>query len=190
MNKEKEYYNYLLKILSLTKSSEVLDDYSTYKKINKEIEKLSMEELNYFENVNFNKVNFFYKDYIPSNNLRILILIRKNDEYLFYKENNKYYSLNILNELYLSIEESIKKIEEKINSKILDLKYLGIYLNIPLDNKNNLLSSPEQVLIFQGKIDTINDSLIYSKEIFELSDQINKDTFVEIISKINKEEEK
>lgn len=187
MNKEKEYYNYLLRILALVKTAQVLKDEDSYLDIIRKIEELSMEELNYFENVNFNKINYFYKDYIPGNNLRILILIKsKNNEYLFYKNNDKICSLNVLNKLYFSLEDSLNELEEKINAKFLDLKFIDIYLNKPLEKGNDLLSSPEQVLIFEGKIDKINNNLIYLKEINKLDDEINKETFLDILSKINK----
>ena len=82
MNEKKnlELYNFLLKELSLIQLYKLEEDVSKKENLIIKLEEELMNELNYFENVNFSRINFFYKDYYPSPGLRIVLLFKDDEE--------------------------------------------------------------------------------------------------------------
>lgn len=195
MNKEvKSYslYSYLIKISSLLKVAKILNKEET---IN-EIEKLVEEMLNFYENVNFDKPNFFYKDYIPTPSTRIVLLIKKEDDLLFIKEDESYKTLNFLSSLDKSIDIDIKTYLNKLNLNLIDYELKMIKFREPLTNKNNNYSNYENLLIFEVKIDKIIDSeklsFLFINSLKELSkkDELNINELNEILKELKDNKDK
>lgn len=183
--KEIELYNFLIKLSSLTKIYRLSENKD---KINEEIEKEVMEMLNYFENCNFARPNFFYKDNIPTPSIRIVLLPKYEDKYLFIKEKNEIKVINYLLPLDKDINESIKEKLKELNiENDIDFKLKLLKFRKPLENNNIYYSSYEYLLTFTLKIDKIidGDNLIYldiNKDKFNLSKEINNLDLKEIIN--------
>lgn len=160
MNEKKnlELYNFLLKELSLIQLYKIEENDSKKSELIKKLEEELMNELNYFENVNFSRINFFYKDYYPSPALRIVLLINDNNDnyYLFKKENGEYEVINSLIDINYKIEDKILEIfKEKSLKNEKEIKLIALKYRECLKNKNTFYSMPEYLLIFKVKIDKI-----------------------------------
>ena len=195
MNQEKkkiEIYSYLIRILSLTRvysltdkeKDDVIDD----------IEKVTMEALNYFENVNFNRPNYFFRDYYPSPQIRILLLLINEDKYLFKKDDKS--NLEILNFL-LPLEEEIREsINKYLSSLSLELKYedlefKGMKFRKVLEKSNDFPLN-EYVIIFKSdkKLSSLDENRLIYEDVNlneEKLKNIKKEELTEFIILSNKD---
>ena len=160
MNEKKnlELYNFLIKELSIIQLYKIEENNTKKDELIKKLEKELMNELNYFENVNFSRINFFHKDYYPSPALRIVMLLSDDETnyFLFKNEKNQFEVVNSLIDINYKIEEKINEIlkendlKSKNKPKLVAIKYREC-----LKNKNTFYSLPEYLLIFKLKIDKI-----------------------------------
>ena len=195
MNQEKkkiEIYSYLIRILSLTRVYSLTDKEKD--DVINDIEKVTMEALNYFENVNFNRPNYFFRDYYPSPQIRILLLLKNEEKYLF-KEDDKS-NFEILNFLLPLEEEISESINKYLSSLSLDLKYedlefKGMKFRKVLEKSNDFPLN-EYVIIFKSdkKLSSLDkDKLIY--EDVNLNEEklknIKKEELTEFIILSNKD---
>ena len=195
MNQEKkkiEIYSYLIRILSLTRVYSLTDKEKD--DVINDIEKVTMEALNYFENVNFNRPNYFFRDYYPSPQIRILLLLKNEEKYLF-KEDDKS-NFEILNFLLPLEEEISESINKYLSSLSLDLKYedlefKGMKFRKVLEKSNDFPLN-EYVIIFKSdkKLSSLDkDKLIY--EDVDLNEEklknIKKEELTEFIILSNKD---
>lgn len=195
MNQEKkkiEIYSYLIRILSLTRVYSLTDKEKD--DVINDIEKVTMEALNYFENVNFNRPNYFFRDYYPSPQIRILLLLKNEDKYLFKKDDKS--NLEILNFLLPLEEEISESINKYLSSLSLDLKYedlefKGMKFRKVLEKSNDFPLN-EYVIIFKSdkKLSSLDkDKLIY--EDVNLNEEklknIKKEELTEFIILSNKD---
>lgn len=195
MNQEKkkiEIYSYLIRILSLTRvysltdkeKDDVIDD----------IEKVTMEALNYFENVNFNRPNYFFRDYYPSPQIRILLLLKNEDKYLFKKDDKS--NLEILNFLLPLEEEISESINKYLSSLSLDLKYedlefKGMKFRKVLEKSNDFPLN-EYVIIFKSdkKLSSLDENRLIYEDVNlneEKLKNIKKEELTEFIILSNKD---
>ncbi len=195
MNQEKkkiEIYSYLIRILALTRVYSLTDKEKD--DVINDIEKVTMEALNYFENVNFNRPNYFFRDYYPSPQIRILLLLINEDKYLFKKDDKS--NLEILNFLLHLEEEISESINKYLSSLSLDLKYedlefKGMKFRKVLEKSNDFPLN-EYVIIFKSdkKLSSLDkDKLIY--EDVNLNEEklknIKKEELTEFIILSNKD---
>lgn len=195
MNQEKkkiEIYSYLIRILSLTRvysltdkeKDDVIDD----------IEKVTMEALNYFENVNFNRPNYFFRDYYPSPQIRILLLLINEDKYLFKKDDKS--NLEILNFLLPLEEEISESINKYLSSLSLELKYedlefKGMKFRKVLEKSNDFPLN-EYVIIFKSdkKLSSLDENRLIYEDVNlneEKLKNIKKEELTEFIILSNKD---
>lgn len=195
MNQEKkkiEIYSYLIRILALTRVYSLTDKEKD--DVINDIEKVTMEALNYFENVNFNRPNYFFRDYYPSPQIRILLLLKNEDKYLFKKDDKS--NLEILNFLLHLEEEISESINKYLSSLSLDLKYedlefKGMKFRKVLEKSNDFPLN-EYVIIFKSdkKLSSLDkDKLTY--EDVNLNEEklknIKKEELTEFIILSNKD---
>lgn len=190
MNQEKkklEIYSYLIKILSLTRVYSLSKEDKD--KIINDIEKVTMEALNYFENVNFDRPNYFFKDYYPSPQIRVLLLINNEDKYLFKKDDKS--NLEITNFL-LPLDEEISDAINKylsllnLNLKFEDFNLKGMKFRKVLE-KSDQFPLNEYVLIFKfnKNLDSFNENELVLESISNLYQKlkvIKKEELIEFIN--------
>ena len=190
MNQEKkklQIYSYLIKILSLTRVYSLSKEDKD--KIINDIEKVTMEALNYFENVNFDRPNYFFKDYYPSPQIRVLLLINNEDKYLFKKDDKS--NLEITNFL-LPLDEEISDAVNKylsllnLNLKFEDFNFKGMKFRKVLE-KSDQFPLNEYVLIlkFNKNLDSFNENELVLESISNLYQKlkvIKKEELIEFIN--------
>ena len=81
-----EFYNYLISMLSTIQLYKISNNEEDKNELIDKLEKESMETLNNFSNFNFNRINYFYKDYRPSQLIRFLLLIKDREGNLLFKK--------------------------------------------------------------------------------------------------------
>lgn len=190
MNQEKkklQIYSYLIKILSLTRVYSLSKEDKD--KIINDIEKVTMEALNYFENVNFDRPNYFFKDYYPSPQIRVLLLINNEDKYLFKKDDKS--NLEITNFL-LPLDEEISDAVNKylsllnLNLKFEDFNFKGMKFRKVLE-KSDQFPLNEYALIFKfnKNLDSFNENELVLESISNLNQKlkvIKKEELIEFIN--------
>ena len=195
MNQEKkkiEIYSYLIRILSLTRVYSLTDKEKD--EVINDIEKVTMEALNYFENVNFNRPNYFFRDYYPSPQIRILLLLKNEDKYLFKKDDKS--NLEILNFLLPLEEEISESINKYLSSLSLDLKYedlefKGMKFRKVLEKSNDFPLN-EYVIIFKSdkKLSSLDENRLIYEDVNlneEKLKNIKKEELTEFIILSNKD---
>lgn len=198
MNEKKnlELYNFLLKELSLIQLYKLEEDVSKKENLIIKLEEELMNELNYFENVNFSRINFFYKDYYPSPAIRIVLLFKDDEEnYLLFKnDKNEFEIINSLidinHKIYAKINEILKEKDIHLLKKP---KLIMMKRRECLTNGNTFYSLPEYLLIFESKIDKIKNERfkeLKKEEILNLDKstfkgEINTLDLIEIIQSID-----
>ena len=195
MNQEKkkiEIYSYLIRILSLTRVYSLTDKEKD--EVINDIEKVTMEALNYFENVNFNRPNYFFRDYYPSPQIRILLLLINEDKYLFKKDDKS--NLEILNFLLPLEEEISESINKYLSSLSLDLKYedlefKGMKFRKVLEKSNDFPLN-EYVIIFKSdkKLSSLDENRLIYEDVNlneEKLKNIKKEELTEFIILSNKD---
>lgn len=198
MNEKKnlELYNFLLKELSLIQLYKLEEDVSKKENLIIKLEEELMNELNYFENVNFSRINFFYKDYYPSPVLRIVLLFKDDEEnYLLFKnDKNEFEIINSLVDINHKINVKINEIlKEKDIHLLKKPKLIMMKHRECLTNGNTFYSLPEYLLIFESKIDKIKNERfkeLKKEEILNLDKstfkgEINTLDLIEIIQSID-----
>lgn len=195
MNQEKkkiEIYSYLIRILSLTRVYSLTDKEKD--DVINDIEKVTMEALNYFENVNFNRPNYFFRDYYPSPQIRILLLLKNEEKYLF-KEDDKS-NFEILNFLLPLEEEISESINKYLSSLSLELKYedlgfKGMKFRKVLEKSNDFPLN-EYVIIFKSdkKLSSLDENRLIYEDVNlneEKLKNIKKEELTEFIILSNKD---
>lgn len=198
MNEKKnlELYNFLLKELSLIQLYKLEEDISKKENLIIKLEEELMNELNYFENVNFSRINFFYKDYYPSPAIRIVLLFKDDEEnYLLFKnDKNEFEIINSLIDINYKINDKINEIlKEKVIHLLEKPKLIMMKRRECLTNGNTFYSLPEYLLIFESKIDKIKNERFkeFKKEEIlnldksTLKGEINTLDLIEIIQSID-----
>ena len=198
MNEKKnlELYNFLLKELSLIQLYKLEEDVSKKENLIIKLEEELMNELNYFENVNFSRINFFYKDYYPSPAIRIVLLFKDDEEnYLLFKnDKNEFEIINSLIDINHKINAKINEIlKEKDIHLLKKPKLIMMKRRECLTNGNRFYSLPEYLLIFESKIDKIKNERfkeLKKEEILNLDKstfkgEINTLDLIEIIQSID-----
>ena len=198
MNEKKnlELYNFLLKELSLIQLYKLEEDVSKKENLIIKLEEELMNELNYFENVNFSRINFFYKDYYPSPAIRIVLLFKDDEEnYLLFKnDKNEFEIINSLIDINHKINAKINEIlKEKDIHLLKKPKLIMMKHRECLTNGNTFYSLPEYLLIFENKIDKIKNERfkeLKKEEILNLDKstfkgEINTLDLIEIIQSID-----
>lgn len=198
MNEKKnlELYNFLLKELSLIQLYKLEEDVSKKENLIIKLEEELMNELNYFENVNFSRINFFYKDYYPSPAIRIVLLFKDDEEnYLLFKnDKNEFEIINSLIDINHKINAKINEIlKEKDIHLLKKPKLIMMKRRECLTNGNTFYSLPEYLLIFESKIDKIKNERfkeLKKEEILNLDKstfkgEINTLDLIEIIQSID-----
>ena len=195
MNQEKkkiEIYSYLIRILSLTRVYSLTDKEKD--DVINDIEKVTMEALNYFENVNFNRPNYFFRDYYPSPQIRILLLFKNEDKYLFKKDDKS--NFEILNFLLPLEEEISESINKYLSSLSLDLKYedlefKGMKFRKVLEKSNDFPLN-EYVIVFKSdkKLSSLDENRLIYEDVNlneEKLKNIKKEELTEFIILSNKD---
>ena len=150
----KEIYDYILKIQSIAKIGLVYskDPYAitNYNEINK----LSMEFLEKFLEVKFDRPNYFQRDVYPTPNVsvRTIIFNKTRDKILLVKEANSHtYSMpGGWADLYDSPSKTaINESRQEAGAEIDVVRLVGILDRTPF--KANV-SIPEYVVVFEGKL--------------------------------------
>lgn len=154
----KELYDYLIKVQSICKIGLLYskDPYAitNYKGINR----LTLNLLEDFINVKFNRPNYFHRDIYPTPNLsvRTVIFNKERTKVLMVREVKDHtYSLpGGWCDLYDSPSEAAKKECLQEAGATVNITHLvGIIDRIPnKEYKNNLNDVPEYILVFEGVI--------------------------------------
>ena len=151
-NKFQEFYDYLIKMLSISKIGLT---YSTdpYAIENyQEIQDITMKMLEDFVSVNFNRPNYFERNIYPTPNISVRTIIRNDkDEILFVREakDNTYSLPGGWCDLYDSPSEAAKKeVSQEAGLEIKITRLVGILNKMSIDKTKG---TPEYVLVFEGK---------------------------------------
>lgn len=152
-NKQKHIYDYLLKVLSISKIGLLYstDPYAieNYKKIRE----LSLDMLENIQDVDLEGNPFFKRDIYPTPNISVRTCIfNENDEVLLVKEKSDGgYSLpGGWCDLYDSPTEAAKReCKEEAGAEVEITNLIGILNRTPFKNKTSV---PEYVIIFRGKL--------------------------------------
>ncbi len=202
MNEKKnlELYNFLIKELSLIQLYKIEEEVSKKEELIEKLEKELMDELNFFENVNFSRINYFYKDYYPGANLRVVLILKDGEDKLFLLKNsgNCYKILNSLVDINSSIPMIINELKARYKIESKEKEYLkSIIYREPLRNNNIYYPIPENLLIFTLKVDKIssgefikvNKKDLMNSDKYLLNKEINNLDFDEILSVIDDKNE-
>ena len=151
-NKFQEFYDYLIKMLSISKIGLT---YSTdpYAIENyQEIQDITMKMLEDFVSVNFNRPNYFERNIYPTPNISVRTIIRNDkDEILFVREakDNTYSLPGGWCDLYDSPSEAAKKeVSQEAGLEIKITRLVGILNKMSIDK---IKGTPEYVVVFEGK---------------------------------------
>ena len=151
---EKQIYDYILKIQSIAKIGLVhsKDPYAitNYHEINK----LSMELLENFLEVKFDRPNYFQRDIYPTPNVsvRTVIFNKERNKVLMVRETvDSGYSLpGGWADLYDSPSETaINECYQEAGANVEIIRFVGVMNRTPFKSKTSI---PEYVLIFEAKI--------------------------------------
>ncbi len=163
MNKEQKYqyfYEYLLKIQSIAKIGKLFSTDPYALKNYDEIERLTMDELNRFTNLNFDRPNYFSRDVYPTPNVSVRCVVMQDNKILLVREiKEQAYSLpGGWCDLYETPVESAKReCLEEAGVKIKDVELLGLFSRMPNDEKEaakNVNCVPEYQITFKAKVDS------------------------------------
>lgn len=201
------YYNSLIKVLSLTRLYYMFNKCDVVEKDNiiNEIEKVMMETLNHFENVNFNRPNYFYKEskLTPIPHLLFILKSSETDNYLFIKnDKGELDTLNYYPSLFNDLNEEKEEIvvhKLKIDKEYLPLIRLKTISFIkPIEDDNLNIPLPEYLLIFKGELPQkdIQEILSNNSELVlvDINDEklksldkkpINLNSFKKVIDEVN-----
>ena len=159
-NKYQEFYNYIIKMLSIAKIGKVfstdpyaLDNYN-------QIEKISMKMLEDFEHLKFNRQNYFQRNIYPTPNISVRIAIfNKNKEILMVREvlDHGYSLPGGWCDLYDSPMEAIQnECMQEAGVKVKNVKFIGLFNRTPLKQVINEIERktvPEYLLLVKAEID-------------------------------------
>jgi len=163
---DKEFYDYLLKIQAIAKTGLVYskDPYAitNYKEIND----LSKDMLEHFENVKFDRPNFFSKNVYPTPNISVRTVIFNEDKskVLFVREvATKTYSLpGGWADLYESASETAKKeCLQEAGAEVEIVRLVGLTNRTPFKNPTYI---PDYVAIFEAKLLKLNKEHEYETD--------------------------
>lgn len=202
MNKEQKYqyfYEYLLKIQSIAKIGKLFSKDPYALKNYDEIERLTMDELNRFANLNFDRPNYFSRDVYPTPNVSVRCVILKNDEVLLVKEiKEQAYSLpGGWCDLYETPLEAIEReCIEEAGVKLENIELIGLYSRMPSDEKEgakNINCVPEYQLTFKANVkeyvrkeDLETDDVKFFKisSLPKLSNKVSEETWNKIFENL------
>ena len=159
-NKYQEFYNYIIKMLSIAKIGKVfstdpyaLDNYN-------QIEKISMKMLEDFEHLKFDRKNYFQRNIYPTPNISVRIAIfNKNKEILMVREvlDHGYSLPGGWCDLYDSPMEAIQnECMQEAGVKVKNVKFIGLFNRTPLKQVINEIERktvPEYLLLVKAEID-------------------------------------
>ena len=160
--KNKEFYDFLIKVQAIAKTGLVystdpyaLDNY-------KEVNELTKKMLEKFQDVKFNRNNYFTKEVYPTPNISVRTVVFNNKgEVLMVKEKvDGGYSLpGGWCDLYESSSETAKKeVMQEAGAKIKDLALIGFLHQIPFKHH---VSVPCFVVVYKAKFVAINKKHCY-----------------------------
>jgi len=187
-NKQKlEFYNYLLKVSSLLRINSLFPEENS----NKEIEELTMEILNNFENVNFNRPNYFYKEkhITPSNHF--VLIVESDQKYLFIKNENNIEIPNGYFELFTSFKDNLIEYFKRIGSELINFELKGIKFIDTFREKNenidNLTPVPEYLYIVKAEVKGVDNMCFLEKNEIKDTKLYTKEEILNFIEISNKE---
>ena len=190
--KYQEFYNYIIKVLSISKIGMIyssdpyaLDNY-------KQIHDLSIQMLENFEHVKFDSHEFFRRNIYPTPNVSIRVAIfNENEEILMVRETSDHgYALpGGWCDLYDSpIESAQNECLEEAGVKIKNIKFIGIFNRTPfkqIPNEVERKTVPEYLILVKADLDQT-----YDKHDYETDDVrfFSLDKLPKFSSKISDEE--
>ena len=151
-NKYQNFYDYLIKMLSIakigltySKDPYAIDNY-------KEVNDATMKMLEDFMNINFSRPSYFERDIYPTPNISVRTIIRnKNNEVLFVRESkDNCYSLpGGWCDLYDSPSEAARKeVSQEAGLEVKITRLVGVLSKMSVDETKG---TPEYVLVFEGE---------------------------------------
>lgn len=160
MDNSQEFYNYIVKMLSISKIGQVFstDPYalSNYK----QIEDLSMNMLEKFEHVKFDRHNYFQRNIYPTPNVSLRVaLFNKNGEILLVREviDNGYSMPGGWCDLYDSpLETAQNECMQEAGVRIKNVSFLGIFNRTPFKQiigAAERKTVPEYLILLKAEVD-------------------------------------
>ena len=160
LDKYSEFYNYIIKMLSIAKIGLVfstdpyaLDNY-------KQIEEISMKMLENFEHVKFNRHNYFQRNIYPTPNLSVRCAIfNKKNEILMVREtiDHGYSMPGGWCDLYDSPREAIEnECMQEAGVRVKNIKFIGLFNLTPFKQVRDTIERktvPEYLLLVKAEID-------------------------------------
>lgn len=204
-NKYQEFYNYIIKVLSIAKIGLIYSK-DPYAITNYEqIQSISLKMLEDFENIKFDKQNYFMRNVYPtpSVSLRVAIFNKKN-ELLFVREvvDGGYSLPGGWCDLYDSPLDTAKnECIQEAGLRIKDIKLIGIFNRTPfkqINNKFERATVPEYLILVKAKPDgslleheyETDDVRYFGKDNLpeKFSSKISKDEWLKLIDCAYKDE--
>lgn len=159
-NQYQEFYNYIIKMLSIAKIGLVFstDPYaiSNYE----QIEKLSMEMLENFEHVKFDRHNYFQRNIYPTPNVSLRVAIfNKDNDLLFVREviDGGYSLPGGWCDLYDSpLDTARNECMQEAGVKIKNIEFKGIFNRTPFKQnpqKYERATVPEYLILLKAEVD-------------------------------------
>ena len=193
-----EFYNYIIKVLSISKIGLVFskDPYalSNYE----QIEKLSLEMLENFEHVKFDRHNYFQRNIYPTPNVSLRVAVfNKEKEILFVREviDHGYSLPGGWCDLYDSpMDTARNECMQGAGIKIKNVSFCGIFNRTPFKQgieKFERATVPEYLILLKAEIDgkfneheyETDDVKFFKKDQLpeKFSNKITKDEWLKII---------
>ncbi len=158
-NKYQEFYNYIIKMLSIAKIGLVFskDEYALTNY--KQIEDLSIKMLENFEHLKFDRHNYFQRNIYPTPNISVRVAIfNKNGEILLVREviDHGYSLPGGWCDLYDSPRESIEnECMQEAGVLVKDIEFLGLFNRTPFKQEVGAMERktvPEYLLLVKAKL--------------------------------------
>ncbi len=188
----KQIYDFLLKVQSIAKIGLIYstDPYaiSNYKEIND----LTLDFLEHFMEVEFDRPNYFKRDIYPTPNVSVRTIIFNNDKskVLMVREANegKYSFPGGWADLYDAPSEAAKKeCEQEAGADVQIIRFVGVMNRTPFKRPT---SAPEYALIFEGRLinplheheyETDDVNFFDINNLPELSQKVTKDEIIRML---------
>ncbi len=160
LEKYQEFYNYIIKMLSISKIGLVFstDPYALSNYI--QIEDISMKMLENFEHLKFDRHNYFQRNIYPTPNLSVRVAIfNKKKEILLVREviDHGYSLPGGWCDLYDSPKETIEnECMQEAGVRVKNIKFIGLFNRTPFKQMVNTIERktvPEYLLLVKAELD-------------------------------------
>lgn len=163
-NDNNKYLDYIMKLQAIAKVGLKYSKDSYAIKNYQEIQDLTMEMLENFVNIKFERPNYFVRDVYPTPNISVrTVILNENNEVLLVKEKSDHgYSLpGGWCDLYDSPSvAAVRECYEEAGVKVALLRLIGVTNRIPYLRK---YETPSYVILFQAKV--LEDTHTHDHEI-------------------------